>query len=152
MSFRILLHGFLITEANIRDSFPVQNVRIRTHVDIGQLSVMEKEVGNNEQCKGCIRILLFQRWALIDIGSSAISLFIPASLMMWDVSMYNRDIFHLIQNPLYRTSLFTDCFGNDDLSPIMLTVELVAEYNCKERGHLIIDLRIFRFPGLCQIG
>jgi len=66
--------------------------------------------------------------------------------------MYDRKILHLIQDALYRTGLIPDCFGNDDLSPVVLTMKFVSEDNCKERSHLIVDFSIFRFLGLRQVG
>ena len=68
MAFRILLNGLIIPEANIRDFLSIQKIRVRTHVDIGKLSIMEKEVGNNEQGKDRIRIFLLQGRTVIRIG------------------------------------------------------------------------------------
>ena len=59
--------------------------------------------------------------------------------------MYNCEIFHLVQDVLYRTRLFPDRFGNDDLGSIMLTMEFVAEDDREERCHLIVDFRIIGF-------
>ena len=81
----------------------------------------------------------------ISTATNAISLFIPASLMMWDISMYHRELLHMVQNAIHRTNLFPDCFGNDDLRSIMLTMKFVAEDDREERSHLIVDFRIIGF-------
>ena len=59
--------------------------------------------------------------------------------------MYNREVFHLVQDALYRTRFIPDCFGNDDLRSIMLTMKFVAEDDREERSHLIVDFRIIGF-------
>ena len=66
--------------------------------------------------------------------------------------MYDSNLLHPIQDPVNGSFLFTDCPGNNNFRSIMGTVKCVTENDCKERGHLIVDLRILGFLGFRKIG
>ena len=64
--------------------------------------------------------------------------------MTTNIPMYNSNVLHLIQNPVYRLFPLSDYPGNYNFSTIMFAMECISEDNCKEGSHFIIDFRILR--------